>query len=300
MSKCAPNRYNAKNDSCFGDREIIEMAKAYNRYVSKQKLSLKPNAGNFDKMTLIDMSVTPDNLLRQLKERFDDVCGGDEQCITKQEFMNQIVLKEMREYIDESFRPIGPDDPKEWLSTDDINSIVHQYKKIYPKFYFVGAVPLDCNNLSFCPLFKFDFDKYLKSGIETLGVVYNLDKYGEPGSHWVALYVDIKGGEIYFCDSMGKKPIENINTVINEFLKYHKNRTGKDAIYKYNTKRYQRDGSECGVYSCNFIIRKLMGEDFDSIVENYLDFSSINSCRNLYFSNKPSKYKPNALCEAKK
>jgi len=297
-NKCAPNRYNATNDTCFGDREIIEMSKAYNRFVSKQKLSPQ-RIGNFENIELIETKSDVKSLLNQLKKRFANVCAGDEQCITKQEFMNQLVLNEMREYIDDSFRPTGPTNSKEWLSTDDINAIMDQYNNLYPKFMFLGAVPLDCNDLSFCSLYKIDFEEHVKNNIDIVGVIFNLDKYGEPGSHWVALYVDIKGGEIYFCDSMGKKPIENINTVINLFLKYFKNKTGKDAVYKYNSKRYQKDGSECGVYSCNFLIRKLSGEDFNSITENYLDFTGINSCRNAYFSNHPSKYSPNPQCDPK-
>uniref|UniRef100_A0A6C0C8M1 Ubiquitin-like protease family profile domain-containing protein n=1 Tax=viral metagenome TaxID=1070528 RepID=A0A6C0C8M1_9ZZZZ len=297
-NKCAPSRYNAKYDTCFGDREIIEMSKAYNRYIAKQKLAPK-RVDNFENVTFIEINNNIKSLLSQLKKRFANVCGGDEQCISKQEFMNQLVLKEMREYIDDSFRPVGPADPKEWLGTDDINAILDQYKGLYPNFMFLGAVPLDCNDLSFCSLYKIDFEEYVKNNVDKLGVVFNLDKYGEEGSHWVGLYIDIKKGEIYFCDSIGKKPIENINAVIDSFLKYYKNKTGKDAVYKYNAKRYQRDGSECGVYSCNFIIRKLAGEDFESITENYLDFAGINSCRNVYFSNQPSNFSPNPLCEPK-
>jgi hypothetical protein len=291
--KCAPGKYNSKNNTCFTEKEIIEMTKAYNRYITKQKLS-PDRPSTFVKADLIKLNNSPKILLKQLLDRFEDICGGDEQCITKQSFMNEIVASEMKEFINDlaAFRPVGPDNPKEWLSTDDINNIMNQYMQIHKDFVFLGAVPLDCNDHSFCPLHKINFDKFDK-----LGIIFNLDKFGEPGSHWVALYINVANGEIYFCDSIGKKPIENINTMIEDFKKYYRNKTGKDAVYKYNSKRYQQDSSECGVYSCNFLIRILAGESFDDIIKNYLDFKEINSCRNVYFSNQPSQYNPHKLCD---
>jgi len=295
-NKCAPNRYNSKNNTCFRDDEIIEMSKAYNRYVSKQKLSPE-RLKQYGSAELIEINDDVKILLEKLKKRFENICSGDEQCITKQAFMNEIVVNEMREFFDDAFRPKGPNDPKEWLSTDDINGIMEQYRHVYPDFMFLGAVPLDCNDLSFCSLYKINFDEHINKNINRIGIIFNLDKHGEPGSHWVALYINIANGEIFFCDSMGKKPIENIVTVINDFKEYYKKKSRNDVIYKYNTQRYQKDGSECGIYSCNFLIRILAGEPYEKIIENYLDFTEINSCRNVYFYNNPSKYKSHKLCD---
>ena len=32
--------------------------------------------------------------------------------------------------------------------------------------------------------------KYKKQGINKIGVIFNLDKHTQPGSHWVALFID--------------------------------------------------------------------------------------------------------------
>ena len=163
-----------------------------------------------------------------------------------------------------------------------------QYETVYPHFKFLGAVPLDCNDLSFCPLHKIDYDEHKKNGITNLAVVFNYDRYGQPGSHWVALFIDLAQGHIYYCDSMGRKPIANINIIIDEFKEYYQ-KIGT-VTYQYNPHSYQEDGSECGVYSCNFIIRLLAGEPFDQIITKPLTFKEINSCRNVYFRNKPSSH----------
>lgn len=288
---CAPKKYDDKNKTCFNLEQLIEIIRAYNRYVTRTNL----NPGKNIDTTLIPIKNDKLYLLKELKKRFEDVCDNDEVCMTKQAFMNEII-KEMKYDIENNiFRIYGPNDSKEWLSTTDIDGIMKQYENIY-SFKFLGAVPLDCDEYSFCSLYKINFEKYMKKNIDKIGIIFNLDRYGQPGSHWVALLIEIKNGEIYYCDSNGREPIDNIYKIIEEFNKYCK-KNKKEMIYKYNNKSYQKDGSECGVYSCNFLIRKLSGENFNDIINNPLKFQDINSCRNIYFRNKPSKYDPHKKCD---
>lgn len=293
---CAPKKYDAKNNTCFTLDQLVEMAKAYNRFLTKSKLN-PYNKQTYGNANLIDIKSNKKYLLFELKKRFETVCNGDEVCITHQAFMNEIV-GEMRDDIKNyTFRTVGPDNPKEWLSTGDINNIMLQYEKIYPDFKFFGAVPLNCDELNFCSLYNLNFEEHVNNNINNIGIIFNLDRYGQPGSHWVALFIDLPNGKIYYCDSNGKPPIDNIFQIIIQFEKYYKNKTGKNVVYKYNNKAYQKDGSECGIYSCNFIIRKLAGERFDDIINNALSFQEINSCRNVYFRNKPSKYNVHPKCD---
>lgn len=301
---CAPKKYDSKNNTCFTLNELVELVGAYNRHLTKTMFGPNNEIGGSDNknetISLIKIKKNKAYLLKELLKRFNNVCGNDESCITKQDFMNEIV-KEMREDFDKKiFRSIGPVKSTEWLSNDDIDNILSQYENVYPDFKFLGAVPSNCSDLSFCQLFKLDYNKFLKDNINQLAIVFNLDVYGQPGSHWVALYINIKNGEIYFCDSNGHEPIENIQKVIDVFIKYYTKKFEHVPIYKHNPNSYQTDNSECGIYSCNFIIRKLAGEKFDAIINNALTFKEINACRNIYFRNKPSKYKPNNKCDPQK
>lgn len=287
MNICAPGKYDSKNNTCFSIEQLTEMAEAYNRYIAKSATKVAP----------IKIKADKKYLLNELLNRFDTVCQKKEVCLTKQAFMNEIV-GEMRNTIEnKTFRPVGPENPTQWLSTTDINKILQQYEDIYPDFKFLGAVPLNCEELSFCSLYQLDFEDYLKKGFSRLAIVFNLDKYGSPGSHWVALYINSSTGEIYYCDSAGNPPRENTTKIINSFKNYYLKKTGKEAIYKYNKNRYQKDKSECSIYSCNFIIRSLAGEKFDDIVNSSLDFEEINSCRNVYLQNKSSKFHPHDKCD---
>ena len=52
----------------------------------------------------------------------------------------------------------------------------------------------------------------------------------------------------------------------------------------YNKHQHQRKGSECGVYSIQFIIKMLEGEKFENISKNIVDDDTIYHNRDIYFT----------------
>lgn len=295
---CAPGKYDAVNNTCFSLEQVIELASAYNRYVSKSQLNPRQMGGSYGKLIVIKNNSTKKYLLSELHDRFKNTCGGNELCLTKQAFMNKIVSEEYRDdIINRSFRPVGPNGSTEWLSNSDIDQIMYQYEEPYANFKFMGAVPSDCDKHSFCSLYSLDFDKFLNEKKEKLGIVFNHDVHGQPGSHWVGMYIDILKGHLYYCDSAGGKPKGRINKNIDLFREYYKNKTGKDIVLKINTKSYQKDSSECGIYSCCALINFLSGISFEDFIANPLNFKEINTCRNAYFSNIPTNKKANKSCD---
>lgn len=193
---------------------------------------------------------------------------------------------------------MGPNGSTTWLNTSHINNVMKFYEVIYPNFKFMGAVPQDCFQYSQCNLGKTSFDKLLNEGKTQIGIIFNLDKHNQGGSHWVALWLDLNKGQCYYCDSVGNPPLKDSSEYMDNFCYWYKNKTKKDADKRINTKRYQYDGSECGVYSMNFIIRMLNGEEtFDEIINHPLSFKQINACRVVYFDNADIKNKPSAMCD---
>lgn len=76
-----------------------------------------------------------------------------------------------------------------------------------------------------------------------LGLVINLSKNYEPGSHWVGLFIN-KNKQGYYMDSFGKPPIESIKKFIDENCDY----------FEYNKVRLQQYHSNvCGKYAALFI-----------------------------------------------
>lgn len=280
---CAPGMYDKENNTCFTDDMVLHMANAYNAYVQEKMPSMKPVHISNNKM----------QILKQLLERFDEVCHGDQVCLTKQDFMNSIIMNDHRQgsaaeaFRNRAFRPVLPNKPTEWLSTTDINNIMKQYENVYPDFLFAGAVPRDCTHLDFCSLNKLHYPTLYQKGIRRIGTVFNMDEYGKGGSHWVALYIDIAKGVVAYVDSAGSKPPREVVDHINKYKKFHSEKFGKEPQVKINTKRYQYDSSECSIYSCHFIIKSLEGRSLEDYVMDPLQFKEINACRNVYSLNKP-------------
>lgn len=250
----------------FTVEQLVDISKGFNRYLEKVHPDVKQ----------IDIVSDKASLLEQIEERFNQIGGMNERTVRS-------IIKEMK--------PLGPEKATQWLSSDDIREVMRKYEEENPDFQFIGALPLDCDAYSFCPLQKIQFDNSHK-----IGIIYNLDRHGQSGSHWVSMFIDTDTCSIYFSDSMGKPPKDNMLNIINRFKEWC-SKKGCETTYKFNTKRYQTDNSECGVYSCNFIIQLLHGKSYEEVINNPLNFQEINSCRNVYFSNNPSSYEPSKRCE---
>lgn len=192
----------------------------------------------------------------------------------------------------------GPKTQKEWLSNHDIDNTLKEYEKIYPHFEFLSAVPIDCQNYNFCSLHKnkLDFNKSYEKGKRLFGTVFNLDKMYESGSHWTAFMMSTNTKKTYYYDSALGKPPKYVIDLSKRFSEFCENKFGEKADLIINDKQHQKDGSECGVYSINFILRMLRGENFEDINNNGLEFKEINSCRNVYFNNKISPFKIDEKC----
>ena len=240
------------------EKEIKEFAIAFNKYAK-------------DKLPPIIIKTSKKNVLDQLEQRFAELGG-----------LSFELVKEIDQYT----KPLGPEKETEWLSNFDIENVMKWYEQKYPDFKFYGAIPLDCEDYNFCPLRRFTNDK------SKIGVIYNLDRYGQSGSHWVSLFADLEKCVVYFSDSAGKPPKPDIMRFVERITKYCDNMT-----FKYNTKKYQTDNTECGVYSINFILRLLKGDSYEDIIKTAPNFKEINSCRNVYFANQPSRHITNYQCD---
>jgi hypothetical protein len=291
MDKCSVGqKYNSSAKTCFSLRQAKVLANAYNNMLQMSRVNIKGQKyENLDPIVVSDSSTVVD-LMRELRKRFNDVCpDGSDSCLLKQEMMNTIVMHQ-REDLEMAILPEGPEKATGWLSNDEIDFIMKPYQKVKPDFYYLGTSYSNCNKYPGCELYRVDFDSHMKSGIKYFGTILNLDSRGQDGSHWVSIYIDTVSKRVYYCDSNGKKPNSNIQNFIDEAIN-NLNRLDNSNEYVaiINKKKFQNDSSECGVYSCNFIIRMMSGEPYEQIINTPLDFRSINSCRSVYFSNYPKK-----------
>jgi hypothetical protein len=259
---CAPNKKrngDLENKTCFTYNDLVEIAKGYNKY-----------AKNDSQYKKIDLNIknTKDLLLKSLYNRLKNKCE-EEVCWIEQPFIDKIdkakkvLLKEF------TFKPKPPKGVYTWFNTTNINDILYQYQKLYNKnFTFLGAVPCDITRI-----FKFDFKK-LRVNTRYIGIVFNTDKHNKRGQHWVAAFIDNTTKNIDFFDSLGNKP----NKYMKEFFKYF-----EDYCFNQNDIVHQKSNSNCGVYSCFFIIQRLKGKTMNSINSRIISDSEMTKYRKILF-----------------
>ncbi len=283
ISNCSIGRDNS-HGSCFTLEELHSIANDYNATVKdNKKIKLWP---------------TKKEMLLELKEKLTEC--SDQTCWPTLKFIKN------NDSLNHVFKPNGPAGQFDWLSTTEINECMERYMKIYPEFLFIGAVPIDIEDLPEFGVKTLDYDKLVKKGKTKIGIVYNLDEHYKSGSHWVSFYIDLVKQQIYYSDSAAKSPDSRVRRLVKKIAEkwYYKkhgkkidfeynaymNEKGKNTVelefdIQYNKTQHQFGGSECGVYSINFIVRLLRGDRFEDINKSRTTDKEMNVCRKIYFNN---------------
>lgn len=269
--RCAPSK-KFDNYSCISLNFLIKMAKAYN-IDSQNPIVL------YENMHTLNPDKYKKYLLVRFSEIFSNVCNN-QRCWMKQRFMSKLANDDE---ITNIFRPSGPEGKFEWLNTYNILDVIHQYEKTNKDFLFLGAVPIDFDDLPELGIKNLNIKKLYDKGIRKIGCVYNLDEHYKGGSHWVASFCDLNIGGVYFFDSYGIEPEKRIQKLLRRFANFIDKELKMPAIVKHNKNRNQYKDSECGVYSINFI-EQMLTNSFEKVSNNIIDDATINKKRNIYFT----------------
>jgi hypothetical protein len=301
QEKCAPSK-TYDDGSCFTLEALQEIANNFNKK-------------NKDK---IDINLSKSELVKELDNRLSNKC--DEQTC----WLRLDIAKALDDDITENtFRPEGPSKKYDWLSTTHINDVVSQYHSLYNDFHFLGAVPLDFDNIPVLGIKNLNFDDLIKQGKTKIGLVINQDEHWKSGSHWVGLFIDFNKNGIYYVDAVGAPPLKLTKKFITRIAKYMYQRKYNEELHvknvlkifktlkslsndklknfmnskkyfknlvenfdiRFNHIQHQFDNSECGVYSINFIINLAEGKDFDNVINNVTKDEEMNANRKIFFRN---------------
>ena len=311
-NKCAPGRV-SKGDvkwTCYSKESLVKMAKSYNVTVGngggngKGEVGVKGASGlvnNLLTMTngtrdgisdgisggkpIAYMGKSKKQIWDQLSDRLFNQCSGDEMCWADQSFVKKLGNKEINS---KTFKPKMPEswkrNPNEWLNTSNINNVMRQYEDAHDDFLYLGTVPRDCPMGISCHLSNIDLKKlYKKHGVRRVGLIYNLDLHNQPGSHWVAVYMDLSRGTIIYFDSYADKPPKLIHDFIKKCITQMKD-IGVNMKYQVNERRHQYGGSECGVYSCYYLIKSLEGKTLKQFSARRVADRKMNQMRKQLFA----------------
>ena len=119
-----------------------------------------------------------------------------------------------------------------------------------------------------CPLFVgvFARDKLPRPSKRPMIFVANFDPSKDPGTHWVAVFLDDDGTGEYF-DSYGYGPEGIFESYLNEHCDY----------WTYNSKRLQGNtSSTCGQYTIFYAIHRALNFDGNAIASMFTSSTKFN------------------------
>lgn len=231
------------------------------------------------------------DIWQQLKNKMSHVCDK-ESCWLKQKFIKNGLDNELRNY---TFAPKSPEswkkNPYEWLSSTDIEKVMKQYEHAYPNYAFLGPSPIDFdkkklyNQCVWEELCNFDLKDYINKNKTNIGIIFNTDPHYKNGSHWIALFIDIKKNLIYYFDSNGDPcPKEIIDLV--ERIKEQALQLNINIIFEQNhPKEHQKGNTECGIYTIYFITELLKGhKTHEYFSKHKIDDDNVHIYRKIYFN----------------
>jgi hypothetical protein len=98
--------------------------------------------------------------------------------------------------------------------------------------------------------------------IDKIGIVFNLDTYDEPGSHWVALFADLNPSRpyIFYFNSTGASIPTEIKKLVTRMKKQYGNTKPRIKLLSNVGTSHQKGNTECGMYCLFFIITMLTGD----------------------------------------
>jgi hypothetical protein len=259
---CSPKDKNEKNEfSCYTDKTLYKLRDLWNARHPEQKITA---AGSKEIHSL-------------LTEHLSHACNK-ESCWLKQKHDFGIGKSDTQRVLSESFAPKSPEEwkknPTEWLTSVDIIKVMKQYEKAYKCFDFIGPSPIDFDTKKMygeCvweELCNFSLAEQIKKGKTKIGIIFNTDPHNKPGQHWISLFINLKTHDIFFFDSTGDEPPEQVTAFVKRIQKQAEH-MNPPVHLKYDSNEgveHQYGDTECGIYSLFFIAHMLE----DKLTKHYL------------------------------
>ena len=275
---CAPV-YNKENDNytCYTDKSLEKMKKLWNMRHKDNKILATQSRG----------------IWLDLRNKMKNICTT-EKCWLEQKFIKNNLDSELRKT---TFVPDQPkewnNDPNTWLNSLDIEGVMKQYEHAYKCFEFLGPSPIDFDENDdegdpvWPELKELNIEKELNRGKNKIGIIFNLDTHNKDGSHWVAMFINIKNGKIYYFDSNGIAPPNRVKKLINR-IKEQGKKIGIDFDYDYNKVEHQMEDTECGIYTLYFIIEMVKDRKWSEFINDNktIPDEKMMELRNKYFNNR--------------
>lgn len=241
-----------------------------------------------------------------LDERMHGVCNGSgrEWC-----WVDKLPSAKASADVARSLRPAKPlqwyKQPHAWLSNYDIQAVMSQYQEDRTNAYkFIGVYPIDFQHKTafgtclFDEICAIDIARLAARGTRCLGMVINLDRHDQRGSHWTSLFACIDPsmpcfGAYYYDSTAPQHPPPEVVTFMQSLQQQAgliPNSDRRTFRLACNKQRHQYGNSECGVFAIAYQIRWLdmlrsdpSTASFEAVASTDLRDATVHQMRDTLF-----------------
>jgi len=281
---CNPARHRKSGETCLSLEALEKMKSVWNKTHPNQTIKSQTRKNSRDSLA------KRTNLWKELRNSMKSYYDCDNEYCTLQKLPG-MEKRERESLAKKYFRPGKPDEWNDkqttWLDSFNIEDVMNQYEDAYNDYEFIGPVPIDFDAPSdegswgkciVDELCKLDIKAAFKKGTKRIGIIFNLDKHDEPGSHWVCSFIDVPQKSAYYFDSYGLPPPPEVSQLLERCKEQ-----GCETIL-YNDIRHQRKDSECGMYCLYTIICLIKGRSFQSVCMDIVKDDTMNAFRDILFA----------------
>ena len=280
---CSPSVKSTK--TCFNQTQLKELVKQYNKHFP-DKIHL--NSKHLD---------------QKLNSHLKSLIGDNNHFLWPDYLAslshNPTILNISKITLLPTKPPEWNQNPNKWLTNLDIDAILSKFSDTNKfKYHFLGTKSIDfalkhnnvCSIDSEC---RINISDLLKNNKKYLGIVLNLDRHDQPGSHWVSLFFNLdihsKSYGIYYYDSVSHSMpsivTQYIHDIQSQLLTIYK----KKPLFYTNNVVHQYGNNECGMFCICYQIRwlKLLHKNknttFKDIINVKINDKMVNQMRHILF-----------------
>lgn len=288
-----------KNKSCFS-MDVLS------------KLRDEWNAQHPDKNSRIPAKLRSSELWKMLDSRMATVCkGGDKEACWVDTLGASVKYSPI---VKKRLKPPKPSEwykkPNAWLSNYDIDAVMRQYEDDPSNYYkFLGVFSIDfatqdkfgrCVVNEVCSLDILKHYKSNKKPVKFVGLITNLDKHDEPGSHWTSLFVCVDptmpAYGAYYYDSTSSEPPPEMKEFMDKLQVQAQAEYPNVKFRKaYNNKQDQFGNNECGMFSMFYqirwlnVLKKNPAAQFEDVIKIKINDKQMNGLRDVLYRSKAKK-----------
>ena len=300
MKKVGDTKETQKKDNVFHKKEQLEQFERLNCSAGGNGSGFSCyDSASIKKLKELWNKRHPDNPIHEtndreiwssLRRQMSDVCNT-EKCWMRQQFAKNKLSPTLISY---TFAPTAPTawikNNNEWLSSVDIQKVMQQYERKYSHFEFIGPSPIDFDKklvdgeCVWNELCNFQVSDTLARNKTKIGFIFNTDPHYLRGSHWIALFVDLRNKLIIYFDSTGDAVPKEIKKLIAR-IKGQAKDLGINMETMTNKKQHQKGETECGMYCLHFIIGLLAGKHKpEYYLKSDISDDDMEKLRAIYFN----------------